>query len=145
MNLEERIKEIECLLRKIIERLQYLEKMLELSENDRKLIERAMNLIINLSIPVSKALEAAYRISLVAKSIQNYDPISRSIIEALSTCEMLSISEIERRVRGLRGSASRRIISARIRTLMSLGIVIRSNNTTRPKYMLKVCQSSEKD
>jgi len=145
MNLEERIREIECLLRKIIERLQYLEKMLELSENDRKLIERAMNLIINLSIPVSKALEAAYRISLIAKSIQNYDPISRSIIEALSTCEMLSISEIERRVRGLRGSASRRIISARIRTLMSLGIVIRSNNTTRPKYMLKVCQSSEKD
>ena len=52
------------------------------------------------------------------------DDITKSMISIIASKGELNVSELEREVRRLRGTASRRIIYERLKTLESAGIVI---------------------
>jgi len=71
-------------------------------------------------------MEFARRITKAYKKIVEVgirDEITRTIITVLSTKEKIHIAELEREVRRLRGSASRRIIYMRLKQLEETGIV----------------------
>ena len=72
------------------------------------------------------------------KNIGVYDAIDKAIIEVLSGCEALSILEITRRVKKLRGTASRRIIRERVKKLVDMGILAEVGEK-RVKYVLTSC------
>ena len=74
----------------------------------------------------SRLMEFARRITKAYKKIVEVgirDEITRTIITVLSTKEKIHIAELEREVRRLRGSASRRIIYMRLKQLEETGIV----------------------
>lgn len=138
MSLEDRIERLERLLIEVLDRLSRLERYL--NPGDREALRIASNLVMASMAPASAALESAYRVLSILGKYTGIDPISRSIIEVLSPCEELSASEITRRVREVRGSASRRIISGRLRMLEEKGVVVRSGRRPRYRYRLVECR-----
>jgi len=100
-------------------------------------IDEATKLVTAFSLPAIEALEAARRIVMAARSIN--DSISLSIIEAMSTCEPLTVSEITRRVRVLRGKASRNTVKQKLHVLIDMDIVTTVNTGRRIKYIMTVC------
>ncbi|WP_048061571.1 helix-turn-helix domain-containing protein [Hyperthermus butylicus] len=62
-----------------------------------------------------------------------------AVLEALAGCEALSVSEITRRVKALRGSASRTTIRSRLAALVEAGVVERLGNGVTARYRLRSC------
>lgn len=62
------------------------------------------------------------------------DEISRLIVEALEAGKPLNISQLTAKVRGQRGTASRRIVRERIQRLIELGILVESHQTKKATY-----------
>lgn len=141
-SLEDRLKKIEELVELMLERLERVEVMLRELDLGGEVASTAIRLTILLSLPASKALEAARRALSVLNKLQEEDPITRAIIEVLSGCEELSLTEITRRVKNIRGTASRRIVKKRILLLCERGVV-KKVGTGRSKYVLSACIEQE--
>lgn len=139
MDVEDRIHALEKLLNTILKKLESIEDRLRVLGLNNDVISTASKLVITFSLPATVALEAAKRVISIVKLIgEEIDPITLSIIEVLSNCERLNVSEITRRVRSMKGTASRRIIKNRIIMLERRGIVVNIGKK-RPKYILKSC------
>ncbi len=138
MSVEERLERLEKALSKILSRLESIEEKLSVLGLSDETISIATELVIAFSIPAAKAIEASNRVVQAIGRLATIDPISRSIVEALSDCREQSVSEITRRVRELRGTASRRIVRERLERLKRYGVVVRVGGK-RPKYVLKPC------
>ncbi|ALL00972.1 hypothetical protein Pyrde_0924 [Pyrodictium delaneyi] len=135
VDIEERLERLEILLEKVLERISRLERILALNNDETARI--ASQLVVALALPAIEALEAARRVVAVTSSLE--DPVSRSIVEVLADCEPLSISEITRRLRKLRGHASRTTVRKRLQILEKRGIVANIGTTARPLYTLTIC------
>ena len=135
-NREDRLERLEKLVETILYKLEQIESMLR-STGDPELM-MAAELVSAFSLPATKSLEAASIVMDIMKKIKLLDPISRAIVEVMSTCEPLTISEITRRVRELRGKASRRIIRERLKRLEEKQIVVQTGEKRR-LYTLRKC------
>lgn len=146
MDVDERLAKLEKLMMELITRIERLESILaSTSARESKEIMIASRLAISLSLPALKALEASRRLmELMSGKSSELDEISQSILEVLSTCNEYNISEITRKVRLIRGKASRRIIRERLRMLESHGYVVNTSTSDRPKYVLSSCLKREK-
>lgn len=74
----------------------------------------------------SKLMDFARKITRAYKRIVEIgirDDITRTIISVLSTKDKIHVAELEREVRRLRGTASRRIIYMRLRLLEDAGVI----------------------
>jgi len=108
----------------ILDRLNELEKRISSTDpQSARVVNIAGKLMFSLSIPAVKALEAATLITRLSSSLTTRDDISRTIIEVLAVEEEVTLSELTRLVRKVRGRASRRIISEKVRMLNEKGIV----------------------
>ncbi len=117
------LERLERLLESIIERLNRIEKILYAAgENDAEIVRMASKLILAFSLPAFRAYGISSKILNLMKR-RRFDEISRTIIEVLAVKGPQTISELTRNVREVRGSASRRIISERIRKLEEIGVV----------------------
>ena len=139
---EDRLRRVEKLLEMVIRKLEGIEEYLKTLGFSSDVLSTALKLTISFSLPASKAVEASRRIIEALGMLGTYDAIDRAIIEALSNCEELSISEITRRVRRLRGTASRRIVAERIRRLEDRGVVAKVGRR-RFRYVLSRCLTDE--
>jgi len=134
-SLEERLERLERLLREALQRLERLEEALAAASPDTVLL--ASRLAIALTIPAVEAIEAARRVVALAHGVD--DPIARDVLEILSRCEPLTVSEATRRLRRLRGSASRTTVRQKLRTLEEKGLVVNLGTKARPLYTLRDC------
>jgi len=110
-------------LSKRIEELQ-----LETIEEIIPLASELVNLSNKFNIPLnlySNQLKQMVLLNSIKDSVPEIekDDISKSIIQSLIEKSELNISQISERVKSLRGKASRRIISERLKNLEELGIV----------------------
>ncbi len=135
-NREDRLERLEKLVETILYKLEQIESMLRSTGDPELMI--AAELVSAFSLPATKSLEAASIVMDIMKKIRLPDPISRAIVEVMSTCEPLTISEITRRVRELRGKASRRIIRERLKRLEEKQIVVQTGEKRR-LYILRKC------
>ncbi len=136
---EERIESLENLLRKVLAKLERIERILQSINDPQALV--AAELVAAFSLPAVKSIKAAATALAALRELRAPDEISRAVVKALSTCEPLTISEITRRVRGLRGRASRTVVRDRINKLLSKGIVTpyKSRKGGRTLYTLREC------
>lgn len=135
---EDRLRRVEELLAKVLARLEGIEAMLAALGITDETLSSAFRIATAFSLPAAAAIEAAKRTVEVIREVGAVDPISKAIIEALSGCEELSASEITRRVRAIRGTASRRIIRERLKKLERKGVVKRLGEG-RLRYALSRC------
>lgn len=135
---EERLRRVEELLAKVLARLEGIEAMLAALGITDEALTSAFRIATTFSLPAAMAIEAAKKTIEVLRKMGSVDPISKAIIEALAGCEELSASEITRRVRAIRGTASRRIVRERLERLEKRGAV-RKVGEGRPKYVLSRC------
>lgn len=133
---EDRLERLERLVETILYKLEQIESMLRSTGDPELMI--AAELVSAFSLPATKSLEAASIVMDIMKRIKLLDPISRAVVEVMSTCEPLTISDITRRVRELRGRASRRIIRERLKRLEEKQIVILTGEK-RKLYTLRKC------
>ncbi|MEB3780736.1 MAG: hypothetical protein GSR85_11010 [Desulfurococcales archaeon] len=138
MDLEERLERLEALLRQVIGKIAEIELLLK-THSGAEEAAIAARLTMAMLYPASIAIDAARRVVEVTRLTGSLDPLSRSIIEVLAPCEGLSISEVTRRVKALRGTASRRIIAGRLKSLESRGLVVNIGTSERPRYTLYNC------
>ncbi len=142
MSLEDRLRRLEELLSEVIKRIERIESYLEGLGNDE--LRYASRLVIGLALPPLRALEASKRlVSLLQGRYYTIDEISYTILEVLADCKPLNISEITRRVKTLRGKASRRIIREKLLQLERHGLVINIGTSNRPRYILSNCIESK--
>lgn len=135
----ERLNKIEQLLEKVLVKISILEEKLRLAGFDTSELRIAYMLISAFSLPPILALESSKRVLEIFRTRDGLDDISRAIIESLSTCEELSISEITRRVKIIRGKASRRIVADKLKILENMGIVVKRILPTKHLYTLAHC------
>ncbi|RLF17597.1 MAG: hypothetical protein DRZ82_09655 [Thermoprotei archaeon] len=141
--MEERLRRIEELLGLILRRLDNLEKILSTFDTQSaELIRIAEELMLAFSMPALKALEYASRLINVLPKVDYRDDITKAILEVLSTGEELTISELTRRVKMLRGKASRYTISERIRRLERKGIIYVRRTGSRTYVRLRTNESN---
>ena len=87
-------------------------------------MEVALELALTYTQPVHRLVKVVRRILELEKRLGSGDPIARAIIEVLAmNRRALSISEVTKEVRRLRGSASRRIISERVKRLAEVNVL----------------------
>lgn len=142
-SIEERLERIEKMLSKLSEKLEYIENKLKSLGIYSDEFGLAVELMNAFSIPAILAIESASRLISVLTTSE-LDSISRDILKTLSTCEKLSVSEVTRRMRGIRGKASRRIVRSRLFKLEENGYVLNIGSRERPLYVLKKCIESER-
>ncbi len=117
------LKRFEELLEKILSKLELIEAYLRnLDPRLGDILKLSGELISLFSIPPLTALNAAYKILNISK-FGKLDEISKVIIEVLSVEDGISISELTRRVKIVRGRASRKIIRERVLKLEEMGLV----------------------
>lgn len=139
MDLEERLRRLERMLMDVLARLEAIEERLgELGGGDAA--EMALRLVMAFSLPATAALEAARRVVSTVRALGGVDPLSRAVLEALSDCEPLTVSEVARRVRKIKGSASRRTVRERLAVLERRGAVVNLGSESRPRYVLRSCR-----
>ncbi len=120
---EERLARIERLLEVVLRKLQVLEEYLTMSGADPE-ASLAVELAMVFSLPAHRAVRMASKVMELARMAGISDPISIAILEVLAVSNKpLTVSEVTRRVRKVRGMASRRIVSERIRKLSDKGLV----------------------
>ncbi len=120
---EERLARIERLLEMVLRKLQVLEEYLAMSGADPE-ASLAVELAMVFSLPAHKAVRMASKVMELARMAGISDPISITILEVLAISNKpLTVSEVTRRVRKVRGTASRRIVTERIRKLSDKGLV----------------------
>ena len=124
---------IEGLLKEVIKRLDRLEALLTaLGFQEVEEVRLAGELSLGLSLPVVKALNAALRTVRVASKYKLVDEVSKAIVKVLASSEgVLTLSELTRRVRKLRGRASRRTVAKKVRILSEKGVVKVERKGTR--------------
>ncbi len=134
--LGERIARIEKTLNELLERLRLIEELLSKGDDAYSLmLARAI-----LSASSMPALKAARRLIEVERALRSKglaDDISRSIVELLLFKGPLNISELTRELRRYRGSASRRIVSSRLKKLVKEGIVRLAGKGRGKKYTIE--------
>ncbi len=137
---EERIDKIEKLLENVLKRLETIEKLLLSSSysTSSSLSVYAARLATAFSLSIVEAVDAANRFLSVGRYVVG-DPIALAIVEALSDCSQLTISDIARRLRIIRGRASRTTIREKIKILEQRKIVENIGSRERPRYVLKKC------
>ncbi len=137
-SVEERLARIENLLKQLMERLERLESALSTSAEGKVALEIA-KLAVALAIPPTEAALATARIVEASRKVGERDEVSIAVIEALSNCEPATITELERRVRKLRGKASKHTIRKRLEALLRRGIVVSIDRGSKKLYTLKQC------
>lgn len=137
-NVKDAVGRFEELLKVILKKLESIENKLKLLGSGSNEVMIVSEILSLLSVPVSVAAIAAKRFLDVTKAYR-LDPISMDIVKILSICEGYSTSEITRRLRDLRGSASRRVVRERLRILEEKGIVVNKGSLSRPRFMLRKC------
>ncbi len=135
--MRERLDRIERLLEELIERLDRLEK--SFSNLDARLAMEVAKLSLALALPPTRAAIAAATVASILGEKGLKDEISLAVIEALSQCEPLSLTELEHRVRKLRGRASKHSIRKRLEALASEGVVKEVWRGSRRLFTLAKC------
>ncbi|MEM1687276.1 MAG: ArsR family transcriptional regulator [Zestosphaera sp.] len=133
MSSSDALKRVEELLEHVVKKLERLEELLTTLSNDPT-YAIAVELTLYFSVPAQKAIKLARELVLLFKGVSKVDPITKAVLEVLASSEDgISISELTRRVRKVRGTASRRIVTERIKLLESKGLVQvkRSGNVAR--------------
>ncbi len=133
--LEERLERIECLIEKISQKIDRLERVLT-SSDDEVVVGEILAAFTLPPVRLAKAITGALRFIRG----RELDEISRCIVEALSVKQPQSISELTRNVRKIRGRASRTTISKKVAELERKGIV----RISRRGHKLEVELSAEK-
>ena len=122
--IEEQLRRIEDLLTMLLKRVEELERLAREVNPQAPPISLASRLMLALSMPALRALEAASAVLKLIPRLEAEDELTRTIVEALAATEgEVTISELTRRVKALRGKASRRIVAERVRRLHSKGLV----------------------
>jgi len=133
------LRRLEKMLVDVLARLESIEEMLG-GLGGGEAAEMALRLVVAFSLPATAALEAARRVVATAKALGGVDPLTMAVIEALSDCEPLTVSEVTRRVRRIKGSASRRTVRERLARLEGRGAVVNVGSAARPRYVLRGCR-----
>lgn len=137
--LDERLKHLEELLRLILIKLNKIEELLlKTNSSASEEIKLASSIMISFSIPAIRALELASKAIKLAKSVNLVDEITISILLALLIKGRATISELTRTVRKIRGKASRRIITERLKKLEESNIVKLDRKGTRTWVSLTI-------
>ena len=141
---EERLRRVEELLQEVLERLEALEELLASLGGAAAL---AVRIAVLGETPIEAAVEQALRVLRAARLLGTVDPITEAVLEALSDCQPHSISEVTRRVKKLRGVASRETIRKRLQSLLESGVVVAQGSGTATRYTLSLCRGgrSERD
>ncbi len=105
-------------LRNLAKRIDELESKLRKESILLEEVLRELRLLKDISLTSAFILRTASKIKGY-----KYDDISRHIIEALMRSGPMNISQLTRLLREIRGTASRRIISEKIKLLRSLGLI----------------------
>lgn len=142
--IKEAIERIILMLEDLINRVNRIESFLTKIGLNPDEAGLALNLSTLLSLPLNVAYEASVRTWKVLSKSRGLDPVSVAIVQALSTCNFLSISETYRRVRAIRGKASRRIVASKLRILAAAGIVAEVERGRRRRYVLAECIEENK-
>jgi DNA-binding transcriptional ArsR family regulator len=122
--IEEHLRRIEDLLTMLLKRFEEIERLVREVDPRSPPISLAGRFMLVFSMPALKALEAASMVLKLVPRAGVEDELTRTIIEALATTEgEVTISELTRMVRALRGKASRRVVAERVRKLHSKGLV----------------------
>ena len=123
---ESQVRDLDEKLDRIIKRLDTIETVLANSQQNPELSSVLADFKGGVSL-YSEPLKAIKRLYDARKFMQageaEKDEVSRLIIQSLALRGPLNISQIERELRGARGSASRRIIRTRLAKLESGGVV----------------------
>ncbi|HDD26792.1 MAG TPA: hypothetical protein ENF75_06900 [Acidilobales archaeon] len=136
---EERMRRLEEVLRLILDKLERIERLLlAVDAESAEVIKLASKFTLLLSLPASRALDLANRAVNIFRLHGGMDEVSKAIIEALVVKDEVTISELTRLVRLVRGSASRRIVTERIRRLEKMGLVITERRGNRVLVKLRV-------
>jgi len=143
-SVEERVAELEEKVEYLFRKLRAIEKTIEALGISPEIVTIATRLILAFSTPATVALEASRRIVETIKTMGGRDDISLAIIEALGDCSPLTISELTRKVRTLRGKASRRIVRERVRKLIEANILTTIVEGRRVKVVLEKCLEKPK-
>ncbi len=143
-SVEERVAELEEKVEYLFRKLRAIEKTIEALGINPEIVTIATRLILAFSTPATIALEASRRIVETIKTMGGRDDISLAIIEALGDCNPLTISELTRKVRTLRGKASRRIIRERVRKLIEANVLATVVEGRRVKVVLAKCLEKQK-
>ncbi len=142
-NKSDKIEELEFLLKLILTKLEKIEQLLSnFNLEDMESIKIANKLVLAFSIPALKAIEASIKIRNLIKK-RTLDDISRTIIEVLAIKDGISISELTRKIREIRGKASRRIVSERLKLLEKEGILIIERKGSRA--IIKLSEKYDKN
>lgn len=114
---------IEKLLLSVLERLDKLESVITSKVGDPAYTV-ALEVAMFSVLPAHRAVKVAREVISILSRAQLDDPITRAIVEILLyRGDGVSISELTRRVKEMRGFASRRIVSERLKKLESKGVV----------------------
>ncbi len=133
-NILEKLNDLERTLKNIERRLENLERSLNTNFYE---VFLALELVQALEIPVEKAVEAIFKFRRIVSGSKNLDPIERTILEILATGEWLSISEITRLMKRLRGKASRTTIKKKVADLENKGFVEVRKTTNKTLVKLR--------
>ncbi|MFZ8783265.1 MAG: ArsR family transcriptional regulator [Desulfurococcaceae archaeon] len=125
-------------IEEISSRLDRVERLLRRSRSvdSAEYLSRLLSVVEG---PFYLALQSLIRVWIILSKLGRVDPITEAIIYVLSTCSALNIMEIYRRVRDVRGRASRRIIASKLRVLEASGVVVNAGTIRRPRYVLREC------
>lgn len=136
---------LEKLLLKLDElskRLKRVERLLRVNRNLGS-ADYLANFLSLFKGPLHLVFESLIRAWIILTKLGRVDPVTETIIYVLSTCREHSISDIYRGVKKLRGRASRRIISGKLKILEASRIVINTGSPRRPRYVLRDCLKGE--
>jgi len=136
---------LEKLLLKLDElskRLKRVERLLRVNRNLGS-ADYLANFLSLFKGPLHLVFESLIRAWIILTKLGRVDPVTETIIYVLSTCREHSISDIYREVKKLRGRASRRIISGKLKILEASRIVINTGSPRRPRYVLRDCLKGE--
>lgn len=136
---EQRIRDLDQKLDAIIKRLDTIDAAVATSQQTSQLSGVLSDLRSGISI-YSEPLKAIKRLydtrDILKLQAVEKDEISRLIVQSLAMKGQLNISQIERAVRAVRGTASRRIIRERLKSLQENGVVRQAVGSPQ-KYELK--------
>jgi len=122
--IEERLRRIEDLLTMLLKRIEELERLLRGVDPQVPPISLAGRLMLAFSMPALRALEVASAVLKLIPKVEAEGEVARAIVEALAAAEgEVTISELTKRVKALRGKASRRVVAEKVRWLHSKGLV----------------------